>query len=162
MSDTAFLSMALSRLVHVCQSRGKTDDSTGTRLSEKQLRTLSYLDVEDPTMVTELADFIGVTASTMSLNLTRLEAGGYVTRARDPHDRRARNVRLTEEGHRILEGHAPFDPERLSALLTHVRPEDRKRALDGMAILAEAADAAVATGGTQLAGLIGDDSRTGS
>lgn len=156
MSDTAILATALPRIVHVCRSRGGTDASTGDRLTEKQLRTLSHLDVDDPTMVTELAEFLGVTASTMSLNLTRLEAGGYVSRARDPHDRRAMNVRLTERGRAMLDGHHPFDPERISALLMHVRPEDRRRALDGIAILAEAADAAVTTGGTQLAGLVGE------
>lgn len=155
MSDTAFFATALARIVHVSRSRGRVDPATGEQLTEKQLRTLSYLDLDDPTMVTELADFIGVTPSTMSLNLSRLESGGYVSRARDPDDRRARNVRLTEAGQRMLDGHRRYDAERVAALLQHVRPEDRKRALDGIAILAEAADAVEATGASQLAGLTG-------
>lgn len=156
MADTAFVAMALPRIFFACRARGTVDASRGTTLTEHQIRTLSYLDLEDPTMVTELADFIGVTASTMSLNLKRLEVGGYVSRARDPNDRRAMNVRLTEDGRRIVDGHRRFDPERVGAMLQQVRPEERKRALEGIAILARAADAAMARGQVQRATLVGE------
>jgi DNA-binding MarR family transcriptional regulator len=156
MADTDFVTMALPRIFFACRARGTVDPVRGARLTEHQIRTLSYLDLEDPTMVTELADFIGVTASTMSLNLKRLEAGGYVSRARDPSDRRAMNVRLTEDGQRIVDGHRRFDPERVGAMLLHVRPEDRERALEGIAILARAADASMARGQAQLATLAGE------
>lgn len=156
MSDTAFLTTILPRIVFACRSRGMIDAESDVSLTENQMRTLSYLDPDDPTMVTELADFIGVTPSTMSLNLKRLEAGGYVSRLRDPHDRRARNVRLTADGKRVVDAHRAFDPERVARVLEHLRPEDRQRAVEGIAILAEAADASIATGRAHVAALTGE------
>ena len=95
-------------------------------------------------MVTELAEYMGVTPSTMSLNLKRLEAGGFITRGRDPDDRRVMNVLLTEEGLSIREATHPLDGDRVDAMLRGLRPEDRRRALEGLAILARAADDLVA------------------
>ena len=95
-------------------------------------------------MVTELAEYMGVTPSTMSLNLTRLEKGGFVSRARDPADRRVMNVRLTESGERMRDSATVLDPDLVDAMLSGLRPEDRRRAVDGLAILAGAADSLVA------------------
>lgn len=90
-------------------------------------------------MVGELAEYLGVTASTMSLNLKRLEAAGLITRTRDPADRRVMNVLLTVEGRSIRDSAPPLDPERVDALLMSMRPDERDRALDGLSVLAEAA-----------------------
>ncbi|MGE0160603.1 MAG: MarR family winged helix-turn-helix transcriptional regulator [Gemmatimonadales bacterium] len=114
-------------------------------MSAHQGDILSQLDGEDPTMVTELAASMGVTASTMSLNLKRLREAGLVTCDRDPDDRRVMNVRLTEAGTRAKTALRPLDPERVEGLLEALWPEDRRRALEALAVLADAADALPAT-----------------
>ena len=94
------------------------------------------------------------TPSTMSLNLKRLEAGGFIQRSRDPADRRVMNVVLTESGLRVRELATPFDAERVATMLGRLRPDERKRALAGLAILASAADGAVSRGRDQFDALI--------
>ena len=66
---------------------------------------------------------------------------------RDPEDRRVMNVRLTEAGERARSSVRPLDVDRVDAMLRTLRPEDRRRALEGLTILAEAADALLARGG---------------
>lgn len=155
MSDVALLSSALSRLQHACRVPGLADAGSGVRLTDKQLRTLRQLDLVDPVMVTELAEYLGVTASTMSLNLGRLEADGFVSRARDPADRRVMNVLLTGQGARVLERAEALEPVRIADLLDALRPEDRRRALEGLALLADAADVVTARGDAYLEALLG-------
>jgi len=112
-------------------------------VSEHQVRILSQLDAADPTMVTELAEHMGVTASTMSLNLKRLRESGLVSSERDPNDRRAVNVRLTEDGVRIRNALSALDPARVDAMLQRMGPEGRARAVLGLRLLAEAAESLV-------------------
>jgi DNA-binding MarR family transcriptional regulator len=140
---------------HACRTRAVEDPETRVRLTEKQQRTLQQLDVVDPVMVTELAEYLGVTASTMSLNLGRLEDAGLVRRARDPVDRRVMNVYLTEEGARLRTHTASLAPARVAVLLDELRPEDRRRVLEGLALLAEAADAVAKRGEAYLEALAG-------
>lgn len=172
-SDAQVALGAILRLVDACRRRGATlprpdsepgeasDAGGSVRVSEKQVRILRQLDDRDPAMVGELADFLGVTPSTMSLNLTRLEAAGLVSRSRDPDDRRVMNVLLTDRGRRLRDAAAPFDPRRTDALLALLRPDERARALDGLALLAEAADRLTARGDAYLDALSGADAPNG-
>ncbi len=146
MSDVEIVLSAFPRLHFACRAREVRDVVGGGVLTEHQARILSHLDAADPTMVTELADYMGVTPSTMSLNLKRLRDAGFVCRERDPEDRRVMNVRLTEAGERIRDALTVLDPERVHAMLRGLRPEDRRWAVRGLALLAEAADALVARG----------------
>lgn len=144
MSDIEIVLGAYPRIHFACHAREVRDEVGGVALTQHQARILSHLDAEDPAMVTELAEYMGVTPSTMSLNLTRLEKGGFVSRARDPADRRVMNVRLTESGERMRDSATVLDPDLVDAMLSGLRPEDRRRAVDGLAILAGAADSLVA------------------
>jgi len=140
MSEIATIVSALPRIEHVCRARGLRDVESGISLTENQGRTLAQLDAHDPVMVTELADFLGVTASTMSLNLKRLEAIGLIQRSRDPADRRVMNVLLTEQGARMRSQLSPVDPARVAAVLDRLRPEERARIVEAFARFADAAD----------------------
>ena len=115
------------------------DPEGGTRVSAHQARVLALLHPRDPAMVGELAEHLGVTASTMSLTLKRLEEAGYVRRDRDPLDRRVTNVRLTEAGVRVRDGTRELDPERVERMLSLLTPEERRDALRGVTLLALAA-----------------------
>jgi DNA-binding MarR family transcriptional regulator len=140
MSDIQIVMWALSRIEGVCRSRVGLAFDGGPDLSDNQVRILGYLDGSDPTMVTELAEHMGVTPSTMSLNLKRLRRLGLVTSQRDPHDRRVMNVLLTESGVRARDALSVLDPARVDAVLQRLGPEGRRRAVDGLRLLAEAAD----------------------
>jgi len=150
-SDLAIALHALPRVADAVRTPGYRDGDLD--VTAHQLRLLSALDDSDPTMVGELAEFMGVTASTMSLNLKRLESAGLVTRDRDPADRRVMNVRLTARGRSTRDAYAPVDPERMDSLLAMLRPDVRHRAVAGLAALADAADRLMARGGEHVAAL---------
>ena len=61
----------------------------------------------------ELADAVGIEGPTLTHHLNRMEAAGLVTRRRDPDNRRAHHVALTEEGEaafrRMVQAVAAFD-----------------------------------------------------
>ena len=141
MSDIQTVLWALPRIHGVCRSHHVPEaGAEGPSLSDHQARILGYLDGTDPTMVTELADHMGVTPSTMSLNLKRLREAGFVRSQRDPDDRRVMNVRLTEAGVRARDTLSALDPDRVDAMLRRLGPEGRQRAMVGLRLLADAAD----------------------
>lgn len=146
MSDVNTLLGALPRIYSACRARQVRDPLDGGVVSAHQASILSHLDSGDPTMVGELADHLGVTASTMSLNLTRLEKAGYIARERDPADRRVMNVRLTEAGERLSAAQTVLDPERIDRMLHELSPGARTDAMRGLVLLSEAADALIRRG----------------
>ncbi len=144
MSDIETVLSALPRIHFACRVTEVRDPATGRPLTRHQARILSHLDVDDPTMVTELAEYMGVTPSTMSLNLKRLRDAGLIYRERDPEDRRVMNVRLTEAGAHVRAQLQDLDPTRIDRMLQVMLPDERRLAVRGLAALADAADALVA------------------
>lgn len=140
MADFQIVMDVLDRVRGACRPRMAQDPEGGEPVSAHQARVLAFLDEDDPVMVGELAEHLGVTAATMSLTLGRLEAAGYVSRNRDPADRRVRNVRLTPAGARARGAFRELDPERVDRLLALLDPEVRRDALRALALLGEAAD----------------------
>jgi MarR family transcriptional regulator, transcriptional regulator for hemolysin len=61
----------------------------------------------------EVADAVGIEGPTLTHHLNRMEAAGLVTRRRDPDNRRAHRVELTEDGEaafrRLAQTVAAFD-----------------------------------------------------
>lgn len=146
MSDVEGVLSAYPRIYFACHQRHVRDPVGGGVLSAHRASILSHLDGVDPTMVTELAEHLAVTASTMSLTLKRLEAAGYVRRDRDPADRRVINVRLTEAGERVREAQSVLEPELVGRMLMELDPAKRVVAIRGLGLLAEAADGLVRRG----------------
>lgn len=128
------------RIYFACHARHVRDPLKGTSISSHQASILSHLDEIDATTVSELAGHMGVTVSTMSLAVARLERQGYLTRDRSARDGRVVELRLTEDGVRVKESQTVLDPERVRALLDVLSPERRREALAGLAVLAAAAD----------------------
>jgi len=140
MADFEIAMHALARIRHACRTPFVREPGGGARVSAHRARVLAFLDETDPSMVGELAEHLGVTASTMSLTLKRLEEVGWVRRDRDPLDGRVTNVRLTGAGARARESQRELDPERLHRLLALVDPAARPDVVRSLAHLGEAAD----------------------
>lgn len=127
------------RIYFACHTRHVRDLESGTVLSAHQASVLDHLDDVEPTGMAELAKHMGVTASTMSLTVDRLERGGYVVRTPGATDRRRVELRLTDAGVGIKRQQKVLEPERVAAMLDRLSPEDRAAALRGLELLAEAA-----------------------
>ncbi|SVA98563.1 uncharacterized protein METZ01_LOCUS151417 [marine metagenome] len=101
-----------------------------------------------------MAEYMWVTASTMSLNLKRLSEAGFISRERDSEDRRVMNVRLTESGGKIREAVRVLDPGRVEAMLTSLSGEERRFfVVRGLAVFADAADGLVTQGSDYIGSL---------
>ena len=144
MSDPVQQVLALyPRIYFACHTRHVADPRRNRLLSSHQASVLDHLDETEPTGLLTLAAHMGVTASTMSLTVDRLARGGYVVRSRDPKDGRRVNLRLTQAGVRIKSERSVLDPERVRFVLDQLTPEERKRAIQGLALLAQASTEAM-------------------
>jgi DNA-binding MarR family transcriptional regulator len=128
-----------SQIYFACHTRHVHDPDSGTKVSARQASILSHLDSVEPTPVSELAAHMGVTVSTMSIALDRLERQGYVARTRAETDARIRHVRLTQAGERLRAAQKVLDPRLVRAMLARLAPDDRHDALRGLELLGEAA-----------------------
>src|SRR5580704_13325066 len=126
------------RIYFACHTRHVVDPRRKRVLSSHQASVLDHLDEVEPTGLLTLAAHMGVTASTMSLTVDRLARGGYVVRSRDPKDGRRVNLLLTRAGVRIKSEKSVLDPERVRFVLYQLTPEERKTAIQGLALLARA------------------------
>lgn len=128
------------RIFFACHSRHVRDPDTGGEVSQHQASILQHLDEKDPTTVSELAEHMGVTLSTMSLSVKRLVREGYVSKSGHPSDGRVVQLRLTPGGVRVTEADQVLDPGRVEALLTELSHAEKDVALHGLSLLARAAD----------------------
>jgi DNA-binding MarR family transcriptional regulator len=135
------------QIFFACHRRHIRDDATRAEISAHQASVLDHLDDVEGTSLLDLARHMGVTASTMSLTVDRLVNGGYVTRKRDPSDKRRVELRLTPSGVRIKRQQKVLEPELVAAMLGRLDERSRRQALMGLERLAGAAVDLVRSGG---------------
>jgi len=136
------------RIFFACHTRHVRDPATDEPLSTTLAGILDHLDDVEGIAVTDLAAHLGVTASTMSLSIDRLERRGYAKRFKDRTDGRRVLIRITPAGLRLREAKSVLDPALVRNLLRRLDPPRRTEALRGLSLLAEAAGAAVAVRAT--------------
>ena len=134
---------AYPRIYFACHLEHREDPVTRDVISAHQGSILDHLDAEEPMGLLDLAKHMGVTASTMSLTVDRLERGGYVTRKRDAADGRRVRLILTEAGVRVKQAASVLDVRLVRGLLKRLQPQERERALAGLELLAAAGALAV-------------------
>jgi DNA-binding MarR family transcriptional regulator len=134
------------QIYFACHRRHVRDEKTGQVMSQHQASVLDHLDDTEGTALFDLARHMGVTASTMSLTVDRLERGGWVTRERSKQDARRVELRLTEAGARIKKQQKVLEPDLVRAMLARLEDGKRKKALRGLELMAEAARELVESG----------------
>jgi len=82
------------------------------------------LDRQGPASVNDLADQLGLDASTVTRQLSALEKRGFVERAVDPDDRRARILQLTTAGRRTMRSVRAARRHRIDALMADWPADD--------------------------------------
>jgi len=140
--DVAAVFRDYPRIYFACHRQHVRDPQTGAQVSSHQVSILDHLDADAPTMLTDLASHMGVTAATMSIAVGRLVERGYVTRILDPVDRRKVQLRLTDAGVRVCAANSVLEPTLVEEMLDQLSSTDRKAALRGLALLAGGAQAA--------------------
>lgn len=113
--------------------------STAYRLSAHDSSLLAHLDERTSVPAGKLARHFGVAASTLSAALQRLESLGYLTRTPRARDRRAIELRRTPKGSEAMAATSVLDGKRVAGVLARLRPAERRRAVEGLALFAGAA-----------------------
>jgi MarR family transcriptional regulator, organic hydroperoxide resistance regulator len=127
------------RIYFACHRRHVRDPKSNEVLSAHQGSILDHLDERDPVTLAELAGHMGVTYSTMSLQIEKLVRKGYVIREREPGDGRRLRLLLSEDGVRVREANSVLDEERVGTMLKRLTQEELEVSLVGLALLAKAA-----------------------
>jgi DNA-binding MarR family transcriptional regulator len=127
------------RIYFACHRRHARDPGSNRVLSSHQVSILDHLDEREVTFISSLAEHMGVTVSTISLALDRLVEQGFARRVPDKADRRRVGVLLTKAGVRIRDSSGPLDPDLVATLVERLSDEERKQAVRGLKLLADAA-----------------------
>jgi DNA-binding MarR family transcriptional regulator len=109
-----------------------------------QARLLALLDELGPARVSTLAAADHSSQPTITTQLQRLEAQGWVGRAADPDDARASLMSLTDEGHRKLDGMRQARVAVLAPLLDDLDDEGLAQLQTAVDVIGRLLDAASA------------------
>ena len=113
--------------------------STKWRISSQDASILVHLDRESGLSPRALAAHLGVAPSTLSASIARLAELGYLISEPHKADRRKRELRLTARGAEAISSTSVLNAERVQALLNKLKPDERKTAIRGLTLLAQAA-----------------------
>ena len=134
--QTARLLQAYPAIYLACHRRHIRDDETGQIVTAHQASILDHLDTQEPTMLSQLADHLGIGRSAMSIQVSKLKLRGLVRRGSIRGDRRKVGLTLTAAGYRIKKQNTVLDPQLVATLLTPIPPLEREAALQGVELLA--------------------------
>ena len=106
-------------------------------MSVPQYRTLGFVYRNEGASLSELADHVGLTLSTMSTLVDGLAAQGLVNRRENPEDRRRMTLTLTQLGRNRHEAAREAAMVSLEEMLRELSPSDRATVTRAMQVLRE-------------------------
>ncbi len=107
----------------------------GSGLSMPQIGALLHIRRKGVCGVSDIGDDLGVTNAAASQMLERLVHQGLILRSEDPHDRRAKQIVLTEEGQHRLQQSIQARQEWLDALADLLSPQEQDQVIGALRIL---------------------------
>jgi DNA-binding MarR family transcriptional regulator len=137
--DVAAVQRFYPQIYLACHTRHHRRRSNAARLTAQESGILAHLSERHSMRASELARHLGVGASTMSAAIKRLTAMDYIAREADESDRRAALLRLSKPGQRAMQAGSVLETSRVTAMLARLAPAERRHALSGLELLANAA-----------------------
>ncbi|MFD5426566.1 MarR family winged helix-turn-helix transcriptional regulator [Streptomyces sp. NPDC127084] len=108
------------------------------RVTLPQFRLLVVLSMQGPAKLVTLADRLGVNPSTAMRMVDRLIAAGLAVREPNPDSRRETLLRLTDEGHALVEDVMARRRREITAIVTRLDPAQRTALVDALTAFTEA------------------------
>lgn len=109
-----------------------------TLVSLSQLRVLWFLNRCPQSSLSEVADDLDVTRSTMSVMIERLVQRGFVHRIEDPQERRRVLLTLTTAGAEYLEQVSQATQSKVAGILSPLSDTELQQLMQGIVLLGEA------------------------
>lgn len=104
-------------------------------LSVPQFRTLAYIDRHPGGSLSEVADFIGLTPSSMSILINGLVGRGMVSREQAADDRRRVTLRITATGAELLAYARQGAQARLADMFAPLSADERMTIIRAMELM---------------------------
>ncbi len=118
---------------HVAHRARQADD-----LSDREAGVLAHIEAEPGARASDLARHLGIGQPTLSAQLKRLHGLGLIAIGRGK-DARERTITLTARGREAVAARSPLDAARVQALLEQLSTSERRQAVKGLNLLADAA-----------------------
>lgn len=109
-------------------------------ITPSQCRALDEIGRAGRISLGELADILGLDASTMSRTVNNLVSAGLAVREPDPEDRRYLSIALTEDGQKLFNEIEESMDAHFDDIFVHVPEEKRKVVLENLILVIEAVD----------------------
>ena len=106
-------------------------------LSMSQVGALMLVYRKGVSGVSDIGDHLGITSAAASQMLERLVQQGIVLRSEDPHDRRVKQIALTEKGGRILQESVQARQNWVHDLARLLTPTEQKQVTAALNLLVE-------------------------
>jgi DNA-binding MarR family transcriptional regulator len=129
---------AYPQIYLACHVEHRTRGSSDSGLTSREASFLTHIEPEGSSPAA-LARHLGIGRSTLSAALARLEGLGLVATRPDAQDARRKRVLLTEAGRAAISESSVLDAGRVAALLASMPTAERRRAVEGLTLLAAAA-----------------------
>jgi DNA-binding MarR family transcriptional regulator len=118
-----FMMTETSRLLRSAFERRIAE--AGLDITPAEARTLVYVAAGEGSRQNNIADRMGVEPMTVCAYLDRLEKLNLIARCQDPNDRRAKNVRTTDEADKMLASVREQSADLFDLVQTGINPEAR-------------------------------------
>lgn len=93
-------------------------------ITNNDLHIIEAIGLEEPRKMSEIANRLSVTVSTLTTNMNGLEKKGYITRERSRTDKRVVHVILTEKGRKAFFHHRDFHKKMIRAIVKDLGDEE--------------------------------------
>lgn len=124
-----------------CHSSHRARKGKRAGVTTRDATFLVHIAEDDWSEPAALARHLGLARSTVSEELKRLRALGLIAMDGAAEDGRRRRVQLTEAGRQAIVGSSVLEAARVGAILERLTPAERKAAVRGLRLLAEASRA---------------------
>jgi DNA-binding MarR family transcriptional regulator len=143
-ADVRLVQTCYPKIYLACHTRHSRAASSDSHISARDSAMLSHLDEKRGITPSELARHLGVGRPTMSAAVKRLTGLGYVMATTDGKDSRRVLLHLTARGGAAMRTSSVLESARVERLLAAMTARDKRAALTGLALLADAAEQVMA------------------
>jgi len=113
--------------------------SKDSGLSMTQINALMHLYHRGACGVSDIGSHLGVTNAAASQMIDRLVGLGYLERSEAPHDRRVRQITVSDRGRRLIEDGIAARRRWMEELTTALSPREQELIINALTLLTRAA-----------------------